>query len=252
MAPVSERFRSTALQIRADGEQQASRNLRAPCANLSSIGEPLRRHARKGHHEQSFRYRFHRIPTDCPGGAGPARTGAGDAQRGVEPAESGGEPDAVRSDDRRDQLLLRRRVVRGTGPQPHLPVRLERDSELVPHRKRDGIGEDERRSEGRAIDSAPLERETRGHESRCQQPGRSPQRRLLGNRRAAEHPVHRVVIRQERFRRARCLCGLRSWRINPGRFSPKRRFRSLEAAGRSTSSRCSPEMPQRPRRTISS
>ena len=55
-------------------------------------------------------------------------------------------------------------------------------------------------TEGRAIDSAPLERETRGHQGRCQQPGRSPQRRLLGNRRAAERPVYRVVLRQERFR----------------------------------------------------
>ena len=50
----------------------------------------------------------------------------------------------------------------------------------------------------------PIKRETRGHEGRCEQPRRSPQRRLLGNRRAAEHPLHRVVLRQERFRRARC------------------------------------------------
>jgi alpha-N-arabinofuranosidase len=41
---------------------------------------------------------------------------------------------------------------------------------------------------------APLERETRGHESRCQQPRGSPQRRLLGIRRAAEHPLHGVVF----------------------------------------------------------
>ena len=51
--------------------------------------------------------------------------------------KSPGQPDSVRPDDGRDQLLLRRRPVRGAGPQPHLPVRLERHSQLVPGRERD-------------------------------------------------------------------------------------------------------------------
>ena len=49
----------------------------------------------------------------------------------------------------------------------------------------------ERRFQGRAIDGAHQQRETRGHQGRRQQPGRSAQRRLLGNRRASERPVHR-------------------------------------------------------------
>ena len=75
----------------------------------------------------------------------PACTGAGDAQRGGGPAKSAGEPDPVRAHDGRDQLLLRWRPVCGVDPQPHLPVGLDRNSQLVPGRERDGLGEDRRR-----------------------------------------------------------------------------------------------------------
>ena len=64
----------------------------------------------------------------------------------------------------------------------------------------------------------------------AQQPGRSAQRRLLGNRRAAEHALHGIVLRQERFRRPTAGDGSRSWRTSPDRCSPRRRSRSAGTA----------------------
>ena len=53
---------------------------------------------------------------------------------------------------------------------------------------------------------------------------------------AAEQPVHRVVLRQAPMPPVRYPSGLRSWRTNPDKFSPKPQSRFREVPGRNTSS----------------
>ena len=66
-------------------------------------------------------------------------------------------------------------------------------------------------------------RETRSHEGGREQPRWSAERRLLGNRRAAQHALYRIVLRQDRF--YGWLTGSDRARSRPIRASPRQHER---------------------------